>query len=42
MAEDVELNQFIAKHIMESWGFEVAIANDGIQAKDSSVQRTGD
>lgn len=32
VAEDVELNQVIVKHIMESWGFEVAIACDGVQA----------
>ncbi|HZG25616.1 MAG TPA: ATP-binding protein, partial [Chitinophagaceae bacterium] len=32
VAEDVELNQFIAKHIMESWGFEVVLASNGRQA----------
>ena len=32
VAEDVELNQFIAKHIMTSWGFTVDIANNGKEA----------
>lgn len=32
VAEDVELNQYLAKHIMESWGFEVNIANNGSEA----------
>ena len=32
VAEDVELNQMIAKQIMEGWGFEVALADDGKQA----------
>lgn len=34
VAEDVELNQFLARHIMESWGFEVEIANNGREALD--------
>lgn len=32
VVEDMELNQFIARHIMESWGFEVGVASDGNQA----------
>lgn len=32
VAEDVELNQFLAKHIMEAWGFEVTIADNGKKA----------
>lgn len=32
VVEDMELNQFIARHIMESWGFEVSMANNGNQA----------
>ncbi len=32
VVEDMELNQFIARHIMESWGFEVSTADNGSQA----------
>ena len=32
VAEDVELNQFLAKHIMQAWGFEVIIAENGRKA----------
>lgn len=32
VAEDVELNQYLARQIMESWGFEVSIANNGKEA----------
>lgn len=32
LAEDVELNQFIAKHLLESWGLNVSIANNGKEA----------
>ncbi|MEO6917394.1 MAG: ATP-binding protein, partial [Chitinophagaceae bacterium] len=32
VAEDVELNQFIAKHILESWGLDVTLVSDGLQA----------
>ena len=32
VAEDVELNQFLAKHIMKAWGFEVTIADNGRKA----------
>ncbi|MBC8035003.1 MAG: response regulator [Chitinophagaceae bacterium] len=34
LAEDVELNQFIARHILEDWGVEVVIANNGKEALD--------
>ncbi|MDP4256438.1 MAG: response regulator, partial [Bacteroidota bacterium] len=32
VAEDVELNQYLARHILESWDFEVAIAANGREA----------
>jgi CheY-like chemotaxis protein len=32
LAEDVELNQYLAKHFLESGGLEVAIANNGFEA----------
>ncbi|MEO6315847.1 MAG: ATP-binding protein [Chitinophagaceae bacterium] len=32
VAEDVELNQFLAKHIMQGWGFTVTIADNGRKA----------
>ncbi len=38
VAEDVELNQYLARHIMESWGFEVDIAVNGREACEK-VQR---
>jgi CheY-like chemotaxis protein len=34
LAEDVEFNQYIAKQMLESWGFEVTIANNGIEVLD--------
>ena len=34
IAEDVELNQFIARQILETWGMKVAIANNGKEAVD--------
>lgn len=34
VVEDVELNQFLARHIMESWGCEVHIAANGALAVD--------
>jgi CheY-like chemotaxis protein len=42
IAEDVELNQFLAKHILESWGVEVAIANNGKEALALLQQETFD
>lgn len=32
VAEDVELNQYLARHMMEAWGFEVDIAANGKEA----------
>ncbi|HMH24133.1 MAG TPA: PAS domain S-box protein, partial [Puia sp.] len=32
VAEDVELNQYLARHILESWNFEVVIAGNGKEA----------
>ena len=32
VAEDVELNQFLVKHILDSWGCEVTIVNNGKEA----------
>ncbi|HET6254476.1 MAG TPA: PAS domain S-box protein [Puia sp.] len=32
VAEDVELNQFLARHILESWDFVVVIAGNGLEA----------
>ncbi|MBS1662948.1 MAG: PAS domain S-box protein [Bacteroidetes bacterium] len=32
VAEDVELNQYLARHILESWDFEVVIVNNGREA----------
>lgn len=32
VAEDVELNQFLVKHILESWGCEVTLVGNGAEA----------
>jgi len=34
VAEDVVLNQFLVKHMLEAWGIEVDIANNGLEAID--------
>ena len=34
VAEDVEINQFLARHIIESWGAEVHIVDNGQKALD--------
>jgi PAS domain S-box-containing protein len=34
VAEDVELNQYLVRHIMESWGFRVDVVNNGREAVD--------
>jgi len=34
IAEDVELNQYLAKHILEDWGISTDIANNGKEALD--------
>ena len=42
VAEDVELNQYLAKHILESWDFEVVIAVNGKEAVDVLKQESFD
>jgi CheY-like chemotaxis protein len=42
LAEDVKLNQYIAKHILESWGCKVTIANDGREALELLQQNCFD
>lgn len=42
VAEDVEMNQFLARHMMESWGFEVDIAGNGKEALDLLQQKNYD
>lgn len=42
VAEDVELNQFLAKHIMASWGFSVDIASNGKEAFEKVKNNTYD
>jgi PAS domain S-box-containing protein len=42
VAEDVELNQFLAKHIMQSWGFEVTIADNGRKALQALQEKDFD
>jgi PAS domain S-box-containing protein len=42
VAEDVELNQYLARHILESWDFEVVIAINGKEALDLLMQDTFD
>ncbi len=39
VAEDVELNQFLARHIMQGWGFDVTIADNGRKAVDTLQQQ---
>ncbi|THU37028.1 PAS domain S-box protein [Niastella caeni] len=42
VAEDVELNQYLVRHIMESWGFTVDIVNNGREAVDKIQQNNYD
>jgi PAS domain S-box-containing protein len=35
VAEDVELNQYLARHILESWDFKVVIAGNGLEALEA-------
>lgn len=42
VVEDVELNQYLARHIMESWGCMVEIAENGKIAVDSISQQDYD
>lgn len=38
VAEDVELNQYLARHILESWDFEVVIVGNGREAVEIMEQ----
>jgi len=42
VAEDVELNQYLARHILESWEFEVVIVNNGLEAIHALEQASFD
>jgi PAS domain S-box-containing protein len=42
VAEDVELNQYLARHILESWDFEVVIVNNGKEALEVLEQSSFD
>jgi PAS domain S-box-containing protein len=42
VAEDVELNQYLARHILESWDFEVTIAGNGKEAVDILLRESFD
>ncbi|WP_315818542.1 response regulator [Paraflavitalea speifideaquila] len=42
VAEDVEINQYLARHMMEAWGFEVDIAANGSEAVVLVQQNTYD
>jgi CheY-like chemotaxis protein/HPt (histidine-containing phosphotransfer) domain-containing protein len=42
VAEDVELNQYLARHILESWDFEVVIVNNGREALEALAKTSFD
>jgi PAS domain S-box-containing protein len=42
VAEDVELNQYLVRHIMESWGFTVDVVSNGREAVDKIQQNCYD
>src|SRR6185312_5860946 len=42
VAEDVELNQYLARHILESWDFEVVIVGNGREAVEALEQSSFD
>jgi CheY-like chemotaxis protein/HPt (histidine-containing phosphotransfer) domain-containing protein/anti-sigma regulatory factor (Ser/Thr protein kinase) len=42
VAEDVELNQYLARHILESWDFEVVIVGNGREAVETLEQYSFD
>ena len=42
VVEDIEINQYLARHIMESWGFEVSIAENGRKGLEALMQRNFD
>ncbi len=39
VAEDVELNQFLIKHILESWGCEVSVVSNGKEAVEMAKKQ---
>ncbi|MDN3920759.1 hybrid sensor histidine kinase/response regulator [Roseateles violae] len=39
LAEDNETNQIVARDLLDSWGLEVEIARDGIEAVDKALRR---
>lgn len=42
VAEDVELNQYLVRHIMESWGFIVDVVNNGREAVEKIQENNYD
>ncbi|WP_205513010.1 PAS domain S-box protein [Longitalea arenae] len=42
VAEDVELNQYLVRHIMESWGFKVDVVNNGREAVEKIQENNYD
>jgi PAS domain S-box-containing protein len=42
VAEDVELNQYLVRHIMESWGFTVDVVSNGREAVDKIQENNYD
>jgi DNA-binding NarL/FixJ family response regulator len=42
VAEDVALNQFLIRHILESWGCSLDIVNNGVEALDMVKVKTFD
>src|SRR5579872_3742506 len=42
VAEDVELNQYLARHILESWDFEAVIVGNGREALEAMEQSSFD
>ncbi|MCS3797871.1 ATP-binding protein [Niastella sp. OAS944] len=42
VAEDVELNQYLVRHIMESWGFTVDVVSNGREAVDKIQENSYD
>ena len=41
-AEDVEINRFMLNHILDSWGCEVTLVNDGAEAVESFLKNKYD
>ena len=42
VAEDYELNQFLVQHILDDWGCEVTMVNNGKEALDKVIERSFD